>query len=178
MPMHADGRRIARVVLLSTSAGIALADGDIAAAVDFGRNADNEATELGVEREAPLIRAVLAHALVRRGGIREAAERIIAAIATTRSMSFGYPLAICLEAAATIADAAGVDDRATIARLLSCAAVIRERGDRPSPPPLRPAVDAVRADLRSELAELAATGIVVDDAVAAELAVRMLGSLV
>ena len=35
-PMHTGTRRIARVVLLSAAAGLALADGDIDAAIDFG----------------------------------------------------------------------------------------------------------------------------------------------
>jgi tetratricopeptide (TPR) repeat protein len=186
MPMHAADRRIARVVLLSTSAGIALADGDIAGAIELGRNADTEATELGVERETPLIRAVLAHALLRHGEIREAADRIVAAIATARSMSFGYPLAICLEAAAVIAFTAGITDRPPLARLLAYAAVIRERGDRPSPPTLAPTVDAVRAEFAADLADLAdlanlanlAVGGPADDAVAAALAVTVLSSLI
>ena len=37
-PLLGDGRRIARVVLLSVAAGVALADGDLDAAVEFGRD--------------------------------------------------------------------------------------------------------------------------------------------
>ncbi len=54
LPMHGVSHGIARVVLLSTAAGVALADGDIGAAVEFGATADREASELGVEREVPL----------------------------------------------------------------------------------------------------------------------------
>ena len=39
-PMHLGGRRIARVVLLSAAAGVALAEGDVAAALDHGTHAD------------------------------------------------------------------------------------------------------------------------------------------
>ena len=45
LPLHAGTQRIARVVLLSAAAGVALADGDIAAAVEYGRTADEEASE-------------------------------------------------------------------------------------------------------------------------------------
>ncbi|HEY1738983.1 MAG TPA: BTAD domain-containing putative transcriptional regulator, partial [Acidimicrobiia bacterium] len=49
-PMHTDVRRIARVVLLSAAAGLALTDGDLEAAVEIGTQADVEATDLRVER--------------------------------------------------------------------------------------------------------------------------------
>ncbi|MGA8245716.1 MAG: hypothetical protein WB797_02335, partial [Nocardioides sp.] len=74
MPMHADARRIARVVLLSSSCGLHLAEGDHEAAVDLGRSADAEGTELGVERELPLIRSLLAHALLARGDLDQAQD--------------------------------------------------------------------------------------------------------
>jgi predicted ATPase/DNA-binding SARP family transcriptional activator len=149
-PMHVDSPRIARVVLLSTSAGLALADGDLDAAVDFGEAADHEATELGVEREVPLIRSTLARALLARGDVAGAADRTLAALDAAFSITFEFPLAICLETAAVVLRAAGRDGT-ELATLLATAAVIRERGDRPAPAPLAGAVVALRTELRSEL---------------------------
>jgi ATP/maltotriose-dependent transcriptional regulator MalT len=154
-PMHVDSRRIARVVLLSTSAGLALADGDLDAAVDFGEAADHEATELGVEREVPLIRTILARALLARGDVAGAAGRTLAALDAAFSITFEFPLAICLETAALVlraVDGLGSD----LAALLAAAAVIRDRGDRPAPAPLAGAVVALRAQLSSELVSVRA----------------------
>jgi predicted ATPase/DNA-binding SARP family transcriptional activator len=136
-PMHTGGRRIARVVLLSTAAGVALADGDVAAAIDHGRNADAEATELGVEREVPLIRAVLARALLASGDLAGAAERSLAGINAARSLAFAYPLAISLETAALVVLAAGLPARNEVAVLLGVSADLRARGNRPALPTLR-----------------------------------------
>ncbi len=149
-PMHADSRRIARVVLLSTSAALALADDDLDAAVDFGEAADHEATELGVEREVPLIRSILARALLARGDVADAAARTLAALDAASSISFDFPLAICLETAALVLRAAGGND-GELATLLAAAAAIRKRGDRPPPAPLADAVVGLRAQLRTEL---------------------------
>ena len=149
-PMHSDSRRIARVVLLSTSAGLALADGDLDAAVDFGEAADREATELGVEREVPLIRSILARALLARGDVGGAADRTVAALEAASSISFEYPLAICLETAALVLRAAGVSS-GELAPLLASAEVIRQRGDRPAPKPLAPDIESLRADVGAEL---------------------------
>ena len=55
MPLHTEQRRIARVVLLSAACGLHLADEDLEAAVEVGRSADLEGTELGIERELPLV---------------------------------------------------------------------------------------------------------------------------
>ena len=74
-PLLAGTRRIARVVLLSAAAGIALADGDPAAAVEFGTLADAEGTALGIDRELPLARAVLARAWLDRGDAATAARQ-------------------------------------------------------------------------------------------------------
>jgi hypothetical protein len=137
-------------VLLSTSAGLALADGDLDAAVDFGEAADHEATELGVEREVPLIRSTLARALLARGDVAGAADRTLAALDAAFSITFEFPLAICLETAAVVLRAAGRDGT-ELATLLATAAVIRERGNRPAPAPLAGAVVALRTELRSEL---------------------------
>jgi len=149
-PLHVGSRRIARVVLLSTSAGLALADDDLDAALDFGTAADREATELGVEREVPLIRSVLARTLLARGDIAGAADRGLAALDAAFSITFEFPLAICLETAALVLRADG-EESTELAALLATAAVIRERGDRPAPAPLAGAVVALRAKLRSEL---------------------------
>ncbi|MEP7053785.1 MAG: BTAD domain-containing putative transcriptional regulator [Actinomycetota bacterium] len=152
-PMHAGSRRIARVVLLSTATGIALADGDVAAAVDYGRTADAEATELGIEREVPLIRSLLARALLAHGDIAAAAERAAAAITAARSLSYDFPLAICLETAAVIGYAAGKADRAkpedrdALADLLACSVELRARGDRPAAPTMRDAVAKVASQV-------------------------------
>ena len=80
MPLLADSRRIARVVLLSVAAGIALADLDLDAAIELGEVADTEATDLGIERELPLIRCVLARALLGRGDDRAAAAKALDAV--------------------------------------------------------------------------------------------------
>jgi predicted ATPase/DNA-binding SARP family transcriptional activator len=151
-PMHAGGRRIARVVLLSTAAALALADGDIGAAIDYGRSADAEATELGVEREVPLIRTVLARALMADGNLVGAADRAVAAIDAARSLSFDFPLAICLETAALVLLAVGNGVGADLGALFAAAADIRARGDRPAPPTLRAAVESACVDFADEIA--------------------------
>jgi hypothetical protein len=142
-PLHAGGRRIARVVLLSAACGLCLAEGDVAAAIDHGRDADREATELGVEREVPLIRSVLARALLAAGDVRAAAERTIAAVTAAQGLSFDFPFAVCLETAALVVLAG--DAQADVADILGVAADLRERGHRPASPTLSPAVDEARA---------------------------------
>lgn len=144
-PMLDGGKRIARVVLLSVSAGLALADGDLAAAVDFGSTADREGTELGVEREMPLIRAVLARALLATGDITGAAERAAAAVEAALGMSFAFPLAIGLETSCLVLDAAGGTTVERIAVLIDATARIRARGDRPAPATLARGLKALRA---------------------------------
>ncbi len=135
MPMHADGRRIARVVLLSAAAGLALADQDLGAALDFGRQADSEGTDLGVEREVPLIRAVLARTLLARGDLAGAVDRTIGALDAAEALTFTFPIAICLETAALLASSLLADvseTRADVAALLATADAVRTRGDRPA----------------------------------------------
>jgi hypothetical protein len=113
LPLHGVTHSIARVVLLSAAAGIALADGDLDAAVEFGTTADREASELGVEREVPLIRAVLARALLAHDDFPGAARCAAALLEVTQAMSLSSPLALGLETAALILHAAGVaGDRA------------------------------------------------------------------
>lgn len=149
MPLLADSRRIARVVLLSVAAGIALADDDIDSAVDLGTLADTEATELGIDREIPLIRCLLARALLARGDAAAAAGKALEAIAAARSLTFTFPMSTCLETAALVClrwpGGAGVSPA-----LLNAAAAIRRRGRRPGPVTLRMAVAQARGVVEAE----------------------------
>ncbi|HEX9066381.1 MAG TPA: BTAD domain-containing putative transcriptional regulator [Streptosporangiaceae bacterium] len=156
MPLLAGSRRIARVVLLSAAAGVALADGDLTAAVELAGDADADATDLGIERELPLARSILARALLAAGQPGRAAAAAAAAVTASRGLTFTFPLAVCLETAALVVLAgssgkggAAGDGEAGLdaARLLAAAAAIRGRGDRPGPPALRAAADAARAAL-------------------------------
>jgi hypothetical protein len=159
MPLLAGSRRIARVVLLSAAAGIALADGDLGAAVELGTQADADAGTLGIDREIPFIRCVLARAMLDSGSVTAAAATAAGAIAAARSLAFPHPMALCLETAAlvilhqatAIRPAASDPDarmgaagnspaaagscvlREASAWLLAAAQAIRERGDRPGP---------------------------------------------
>jgi predicted ATPase/DNA-binding SARP family transcriptional activator len=145
-PMHGGGaKRIARVVLLSVVAGLALDDGDLDGAVDIGSAADREGSELGVEREMPLIRAVLARALLASGDLAGAADRAAACVSAALAMTFAYPLAIGLETACLVLHAAGLGTGAQIGRLLDTAAAIRAVGDRPAPAGLGRQVQLLRA---------------------------------
>lgn len=145
LPMHSGTQRISRVVLLSAAAGVALADGDLDAACEYGSTADREATALGVERETPLIRAVLARALLARGDLAAAAGRCAAALETALGMSVAFPAAVGLETAALILDTAGASDVRAISDILGAATVIRIRGDRPAPSTLGVEIDALRS---------------------------------
>jgi predicted ATPase len=150
LPLHAETRRIARVVLLSAAAGVALADGDIAAAVEFAAMADREASELGVEREVPLIRAVLARALLARDDFPGAARCSAAALEAARSMSLDFPFALGLETAALVLHAAGVNGGPALGEILAAAARIRRNGDRPGPVTLADATSALHAVIDPE----------------------------
>jgi predicted ATPase/DNA-binding SARP family transcriptional activator len=132
MPLHTDQRRIARVVLLSAACGLHLADGDLDAAVEIGRNADLEGTELGVERELPLLRSLLAMALLARGEIDEAADRARAAVEAASALGFRFPLATALETAALVRVARG-GPLEEVSPWVATAAEIRRTGDRPVP---------------------------------------------
>jgi predicted ATPase len=162
MPMHADTRRIARVVLLSTACGLYLAEGDAEAAVDVGRAADAEGTELGVERELPLVRSLLALALLARGELDEARDRARAAVTAAQALSYHFPLATALEASALVATARGAE-LSEVAPWVATAAEIRRLGDRPVPALLADMVAALRDVLP------AADPLTVPDAVAAAL---------
>jgi hypothetical protein len=150
-PLLAGTRRIARVVLLSAAAGVALADGDPDAAVELGQTAARDASELGIDRELPLARAIVALALLDQGELAAAARQAADAVAAAQSLPFSFPLAIPLEAAALVTLASAgpdttADEQTAIWRqgagLLAAAAAIRARGHRPGPPALRAAVSA------------------------------------
>ncbi|SDO64418.1 Predicted ATPase [Nakamurella panacisegetis] len=128
LTLHPDGRRIARVVLLTAGCGISLADRDVAQAISLGRTADEIATTLGVERELPLVRALLARALHAGGHRRDATDRAIAAIRAARALTYDHPLALCLETTTLLYPGSPGRDR-----LLATAAELRARGDRPAP---------------------------------------------
>ena len=146
MPMHTDQRRIARVVLLSAACGLHLADDDLDAAVEIGRSADLEGTELGVERELPLVRSLLALALLARGETDEAADRARAAVTAASALSYPFPLATALETSALVATARGVSPD-VVAPWVATAADIRRAGDRPVPAPLAQQVATLTAAL-------------------------------
>jgi predicted ATPase/DNA-binding SARP family transcriptional activator len=149
-PLHRETRRIARVVLLSAAAGVALADEDVSAAVDFARQGDEEATELGVEREVPLVRSLRALAVLAGGDVAHAVVHARTAIEAASDLAYDWPLALCLETAAVVGGG-GLDRDVGLnrdvgragewLRVLASAAEIRRAGDRPGPPTLRSAVD-------------------------------------
>jgi predicted ATPase/DNA-binding SARP family transcriptional activator len=165
-PLHADTRRIARVVMLSTAAGLALDDGDLDLAIESGTQANVEATALGVEREVPLIRCVLARACLARDDLGAAAGHAIGALATAVAMTVTFPLALCLETASLVLVASGATD---VGDLLATARAIRVRGDRPAPAGLGTAV--------SELVDRLGLGVALDPAAAAERARSLLVTL-
>ena len=137
LPLHGITRSIARVVLLSAAAGVALADGDIDAAVEFGATADREAGELGVEREVPLIRAVLARALLARDDLPGAVRCAAAVLGASQGMLLSSPLALGLETAAMVLHAAGLAGDRALGEFLATAALLRRPVIGP-PPPLSP----------------------------------------
>ena len=165
MPLLAGTRRIARVVLLCAAAGIALADGDLSAAIELGTQADSDARDLGIDREIPLIRCVLAQAMLADGNVTGAAAKAAEAMTAARSLSFPFPMALCLETAALVVLPADIE---ASGRLLAAASVIRERGNRPCPVPLSAAI------ARARLAAPPSPGPAVNPAEAAEEAAALL----
>jgi predicted ATPase/DNA-binding SARP family transcriptional activator len=165
MPLLAGSRRIARVVLLCAAAGIALADGDLSAAVELGHQADSDARDLGIDREIPLIRCVIAQAMLAQGNVTGAAAKAAEAMTAARALSFPFPMALCLETAALVALPADLE---ASGRLLASASVIRERGNRPCPVPLSAAI------ARARLAAPPPAGPAPDPAEAAEEAAALL----
>jgi len=142
-PVLEDDPRISRVVLLTSMAGIALAEGDAEDAVRLAKSADAVGTELGVERELPLARCVLARAQLAKGDIEAAVAAAASALAAAATISLDYPLGLCLETAALVANAIGVSD-AEISVALQSAAVVRAAGSRPAPAGLSDAVAELR----------------------------------
>lgn len=145
-PWHVGARRIAHVVLLSAAAGLALTDGDSDRSIDLGTQADRDATELGIVRELPLIRAVLARALLERSDVGGSARQALSALDAAEAMPLQLPLAICFETAALVGAAMGADD-SSLRALLAAADVIRVRGNRKALAPLAIAIDELRAKL-------------------------------
>ncbi|HEX4444113.1 MAG TPA: BTAD domain-containing putative transcriptional regulator [Galbitalea sp.] len=145
-PLLEDEPRIARMVLLTTMAGLALAEGDPADAVRLASAADADGTELGVERELPLVRCVLAHARLANGDVDGAAEAATSALASTSTISIDYPLALCLETAALVAREIGATDT-ELASVLQSATIIREAGSRPTAAGLAGSISRLRAGI-------------------------------
>ncbi len=138
-----EGRRIAHADLLTAATAVALGDGDLDAAVEHGTAAEAEAAGLGIDRNLPFVRALLAHALLGRGDVEQAAKVAADAVRSGRDLSVQYPVADALEAAATVAERVGAP-AGDVAALLAAAAEIRARGERPAPQPLRASLDALR----------------------------------
>jgi DNA-binding SARP family transcriptional activator/predicted ATPase len=105
-PLLAGTRRIARVVLQTAAAGVALAQGDAAAAIELGTSAARDASDLGIARELPLPSAIVARAWLERGDLAAAAQHALAAVTAARSLAFAFPLAVGLETTALICLAA------------------------------------------------------------------------
>jgi predicted ATPase/DNA-binding SARP family transcriptional activator len=148
LALHPEGSRsITRVLLLSAAAGVAYADGDPSTAADYARIADREGTDLGVERELPLVRTLYARALLDLGDIGGAASAAASAVRAARGLAFAYPLANCLETAVLVARAAGADESNALRQLLATATSLRAEGDRPGAPSLRVAVEAARREV-------------------------------
>jgi DNA-binding SARP family transcriptional activator/predicted ATPase len=142
-PLLQDDPRIARVVLLISMAGLALAEGDAADAERLAIAADAVGTDLGVERELPLARCMLARARLELDDPIGASAAVVSAFAAADSMSLDSPFALCLETAALVGRAIGVDDT-ELSIVLSSAAAVRERGSRPAPANLQGAVRSLR----------------------------------
>jgi DNA-binding SARP family transcriptional activator len=145
-PLLQDDPRIARVVLLIAMAGLALAEGDAADAERLAIAADAVGTELGVERELPLARCVLARARLELDDPAGASAAIVSAFAAADAMSLDSPFALCLETAALVGKAIGADE-SELSTVLHSAAAVRERGARPAPASLQDAIRSLRGSL-------------------------------
>jgi DNA-binding SARP family transcriptional activator/predicted ATPase len=142
-PLLQGDPRIARVVLVTAMAGMALAEGDAADAIRLATSADTVGTELGVERELPLARCILARALLETGDTSGASAAVESAFAAAHSMSLEAPFALCLETAALVGRAIGANE-GEVGTVLGSSAALRARGSRPAPAPLRDAIDDLR----------------------------------
>jgi predicted ATPase len=165
-PLLDDEPRIARMVLRTTMAGLALIEGDAADAVRLAVAADADGTELGVERELPLVRCVLAAARLANGDVDGAVDAAASALASTANIGIDYPLALCLETAALVAREIGAPTP-ELASALQSATAIRDAGERPTAAGLADAISRLRAEVGPGDARSARD--------AADLASRMLG---
>lgn len=147
LPLNTGTVRIARVVLLSAAAGMALADGDAAGAIEVGSQALAESTELGVEREVPLIAAVLSRAYLTQHDLIAAGHHAAGALEAALAMSNDFPMALALETAALVLGARGLTQGPLLSRFLTVADDLRRTGDRPAPATLAPAVRDLRLAL-------------------------------
>jgi len=143
-PVLEGNPRIARVILLTTMAGLALEAGDAADAARLAESADTLGTDLGVEREVPLARCIRANAYLATGDIDAAVAAAASALAAASTIGLDYPKAICLETAALVGRVIGVPN-AELATAVRSAAVIREAGSRPAPASLSAAIAELRA---------------------------------
>jgi hypothetical protein len=166
-----EGRRIAHADLLTAATAVALGDGDLDAAIEHGTAAEAEAAGLGIDRNLPFVRALLALALLARGDVDRAARVAADAVRSGRELSVQYPVADALEAAAAVAERVGAPGE-DVAALLSAAGLVRARGERPAPVPLRAGIEALRERVggRVDAAEDEGTGL----AAACDLAERLL----
>jgi len=124
-PLLADQHTIAYVDLLTAAAAVALAEGDLAAAVDHGRTAHREAIELGMQRNLPRIGALLTAALLGQGRVAEAAEAAADALKQARDLGMSYPVADALEAVASVVEHTG-GAPGDLAVLMGASAGLRE----------------------------------------------------
>ncbi len=171
-PLHRDNRRIARVVWLSVAAALELERDDVAAALDCASRADEEGTALGVERELPLLRCIRALACLANADPAQARTHAQEALKAAQALTYTFPVALCLETAAAVLDAAGDDaDAAGLGALLAAAEAIRTRGDRPIPPSLRRILSPVHGRHASAVR---AAGEALDAATAARYALALL----
>jgi tetratricopeptide (TPR) repeat protein len=145
-PLLDDEPRIARVVLLITMAGLALESGDAADAVRLAESADTVGTELGVERELPLARCLVARARLANGDLDGAVAAAASALVAASTITLDYPLALCLETAALVGRELGVAD-GELAVALRTASVIRDAGSRPAPASLGAAIAALAGEV-------------------------------
>ena len=150
-PVLAGDPRIARVVLLVAMAGLALAEGDAEDAGRLASSADSLGTELGVERELPLARCLLARARLSQGDLHGASAAVESAFAVAAAMNLGTAFPLCLETAALVGNVVGVD-AGELATALESARVMREHGSRPPAASLQHDIEELRATLPEAVA--------------------------
>ena len=149
LPLNTGPARIARVVLLSAAAGVALADADLAAAADHGTHREPGSHRTRRRTGGAADPAPCWPGRCSPRATPAAAAQATAALQAALTMSIESPLAIGLETAALVLHSAGTGTQgeAALHNLLAAAASIRGRGDRPPPATLAPAVSELRASL-------------------------------